>query len=623
MNRKRLPYATLAGTDALPSWNLSDDLTRKHLLNYLSEQTKYKPDEWHRLPNQMFWPPRVVSSIRDDTLNIFFGSGISLAAGLPDWTGLLRQVGLDAEVERDPNASGDLLTLAELAAHAVGADPLQSAIRRAITSPHRKPTTGHFLLAALHLPLYITTNYDCMFEDAVKALHDFEPEVITNDLNVRSILGDGPAAWKSSLENMKYPCCILKLHGSVDRRGEHLILTRSDYRRHYRSNPLMLELVRHVLGTRHTLFLGFSHRDPEVARIIEDVIFTAESKQPPATIPGFYSLQFDMLQKTPEIFAARGIVALQPSLVLNSGPDRDNRGCSLAQGLVDLIENVDSHLDEALSLDKDLKRIADIVTAELRDVLAQLAVYSSAALDALQSKSNEMADSLTAQMLTIFAEFANQGVYLVDSHGQIVSTSCPSGLNARKRSEFLRIVQDRPYFGLAQSNRREFISDVFESKFNGNATLAACLPLIRADRFEGLLFLAFQLHEAGLISRLRAIKLPQGASMLITDANGVLVIPPEREVPQQKPAPTDLLIEGEDPACNVGFPYSTVLQASRRDKRIDRLMQNVVPLAQDDDVQMLASDIVSYSVVTELADARWKVALSRYLRVRQSSTKSA
>src|SRR4029079_8807129 len=29
---------------------------------------------------------------------------------------------------------------------------------------------------------------------------------------------------------------VIKLHGSVDRRVEHLILTRSDYRRHYRSN---------------------------------------------------------------------------------------------------------------------------------------------------------------------------------------------------------------------------------------------------------------------------------------------------------------------------------------------------------------------------------------------------
>jgi hypothetical protein len=179
----------------------------------------------------------------------------------------------------------------------------------------------------------------------------------------------------------------------------------------------------------------------------------------------------------------------------------------------------------------------------------------------------------------------------------------------------LKNVQERPYFRLAQSNRQAFISDVFESFFNHNATLAACLPLIDAERFQGLIFLAFQLQDAGLADRIRAMHLPEGASLLITDANGMLVIPPECEVPQREPNPKNLAIDSEDPACNVGFPYAAVLQVSRRDKRIDRLMQNVVPLAQDDDVQILASDIVSYSVVTELIEARWKVALSRYLRV--------
>ncbi|MEW6404494.1 MAG: SIR2 family protein [Chloroflexota bacterium] len=612
MNQKRVPYTNLS--TYLKDWSLSDTLTRDHLIAYLQQQANSKRDIWGRLPNQMFWPPRVVTGVREDSLTVFFGTGISLAAGFPDWASLLRQVGLDAEVERDPSASGDPLTLAELAAHAVGADPLQTAIRRAFTGSSRPPTTAHLLLAALHLPLYITTNYDCLFENAVEAVHQFKPDVITNDLDVKRLMGDGAAAWKSTLETGKYPCCVVKLHGSVGEKGkgEHLILTRSDYRRHYRSNPLLLEFVRYALETRHTLFLGFSHRDPEVGRIIEDVIFTAENKRPPEVIPGFYSLQFDMLQKTPEVFAARGIVALQPSLVLPSGPNSDVRGCSLAQGLADLMENAESKLDEALSLDQDLRRISDAVTTELRNVLDRLTAFRSDALNVINSKNTQPHD-LTDRLVQDFGEFANQGVYLADQYGRIVSISCPSGLNAGERGKVLVNIQERPYFRLAQSNRQPFVSDVFESTFNHNATLAACLPLIDRDKFQGLLFLAFQLRDTGLASRIRAIQIPNGTSLLITDANGILVIPPEREVEEKEPG--DLSVTSEDPASNVGFPYSLVLQVSRRDKRIDRLMQNVVPLAQDDDVQILASDIVSYSVVTELAQARWKVALSRYLRV--------
>jgi hypothetical protein len=614
MNDQRLLYDTLEAS--LQQRQPSDPGTRDYLVAYLQRQRSAIHDEWRRLPSQMFWPPRVVNGVRHDSVNIFFGSGISLASGIPDWTGLLRQVGLDAEVERDPSASGDLLTLAELAAHAVGADPLQAAIRLALSHPKRSPTTAHFLLAALHLPLYLTTNYDGLFESAVEEIFGFSPVVVTNDLNVKSFFGDSSTDWDRALAGNAHPCCAVKLHGSLARGGEHLILTRSDYRRHYRSNPLMLDFVRHVLGTRHTLFLGFSHRDPEVARIIEDVIFGAEIKRPQATIPGFYSLQFDMLQKTPEVFAARGIVALQPPLVFSTMSGGDARGCSLAQGLVDLAENAEHKMDEALSLDEDLRRVASSVKLELEDIVDRLVALNPDALNAVRDSGKTLRTALTDRIVADFGEFANQGAYLVGQHGNLLATSCPNGLDAAQRMILLKNVQNRPYFRLAQSNRRPFVSDLFESVFNGNATLAACLPLLDADRFVGLVLVVFQLHSLGFVSRLRAIPVPVGASLLVTDANGLLVIPPEKEVSTRVPSQAELRIKAEDPAKNEGYPYAAILQVSRRDKRIDRLMQNVVPLAQDDDVHVLAPDIVSYSVVTELAEARWKIALSRYLRTR-------
>lgn len=614
MNRQRIPASQIAAS--LSGWQLSDRATADHLAAYLESQKRLDPDEWRRIPRQMFWPPRVINGVRRDSLTIFFGSGISLASGMPDWMGLLRQLGLDADVERDPSASGDLLTLAELAAHSAGADSLQIAIRRAF-SQRRLPTTTHFLLAAIALPLYITTNYDSLFEDAVAEIHGDAPQVVTNDLDVRSLFGTTPAEWDATLQANKHPCCVVKLHGSVAREGEHLILTRSDYRRHYRSNALMLQFVRYILGRRHTLFLGFSHRDPEVSRLIEDVIFDAENQTPRLLPPGFYSLQFDMLQKTPEVFAARGIVALQPSLVLVSGPGADIRTYSLAQGIVDLLKNADAEVDEVLSLDGDLRRIAVEVNTELGNLVAQLSAAGADALQTLKAEDVTGAANLTRRLVDQLGPYANQGAYLVDARGRMFAASCPEGLDSAKRCEQLKNVESRPYFRLAQSNRQAFVSEVFESIFNRNATLAACSPLLDSDRFAGLIFVAFQLDEAGFVARLRSMPLPNGATLLIADANGVLIVPPEPEFSPRIPAVNDLTIEGENPERNRGFEYFAVLQASRRDKRLDRLMQNIVPLAQDDDVQMLAPDLLSYFVVTELASARWKVALARYLRIRQ------
>jgi len=614
MNSDCLPYGNLSS--ALDDWRVSDALTRDHVKEYLGQQVSAKHDEWRRLPGQMFWPPRIVNAVRRDSLTIFFGSGISLASGVPDWMGLLRQVGLDAEIERDPNVSGDLLTLAELAAHVVGVDPLQSTLRKAITEKKRDPTTAHFLLAALHLPVYLTTNYDALLENAFETLHSIRPDVITYDPDVRAFLGDDSVSWEKAFKNRTHGCFIIKLHGSVGKKGEHLILTRSDYRRHYRSNTLMLDLVKYLLGSRHTLFLGFSHRDPEVSRIIEDVIFSAENKRPPETIPGFYSLQFDMQQKTPEIFAARGIVALQPPLVLSTSPASDVRNFQLSQGLTDLFENVDSKMDEALSLDDDLRRVAGEISGEIEKQLRKFEPEEGNAQKALNNHDDALAQSITENLLIHLGEFANQGTYLADQYGRIIASSCPPGLKPAERRQIMKTVLERPYFGLAQSNRKSFVSDCFESLFNRNATLAVCVPLLEDETFRGLLFSAFQLNESGFGEHIRSIKIPPGSFLLVTDANGVVVIPPTKEISLCTPQQTELLIPTELSSANTGYNYWELIQLSRRDKRIDRLMQNIVPLSQDDDVYPLASDTVCYSVVTELENARWKVALTRFLRIR-------
>jgi hypothetical protein len=615
MNPNRLQYSNL--DSALQKWPIKDVATRDHVLGYLLKQKTAPIDEWRRRPAQMFWPPRIVKAVNGDSLTVFFGSGISLAAGIPDWMGLLTRVGLDPDVERDPTASGDLLTLAELAAHAVGADPLQATIRNALRDPVLQPTTAHCLVAALYTQVLLTTNYDSLLEIAFQAVQGKKPMTITNDLDVKSALGPDEASWDKTLTNSPDSCFLIKLHGCVERPGEHLILTRSDYRRHYRSNPLMLELVRHILETRHTLFLGFSHRDPEVARIIEDVIYQAQKKNPPGVIPGFYSLQFDMLQKTPEIFAARGIVALQPPLVLPSNTGSDARACSLAQGLTDLFDNADQRLDIALSLDHDLQNVATEIAKALNVALARLNAVASDALAALSKPDSTAARDIAESLVVHLGEFASQGAYLVNRHGRIVASGCPSGLKSIERQDLTPSFEERPYFRLAQSNRKAFVSDVFESKFNKNATLAACLPLLDGDTFRGLLFTAFQLNKGGLIEQIRMIPLTSGASLLVTDANGVLVIPPEKVVEVRIPDLKDLAISSEDPSANGGYSYWELLQVSRRDKRIDRLMQNIVPLSQDDDVFPLAADTVAYSVVTELDCARWKVALTRSLRIRQ------
>jgi hypothetical protein len=54
-----------------------------------------------------------------------------------------------------------------------------------------------------------------------------------------------------------------------------------------------------------------------------------------------------------------------------------------------------------------------------------------------------------------------------------------------------------------------------------------------------------------------------------------------------------------------------LLTLSRRDRLVDHLANNIVPLAQDDDLVSLGPELRQYSVVTEIQNTAWKLALSR------------
>jgi hypothetical protein len=469
------PFTHLGNQDALLSWSTSDESNKSRLITYIQKQLNLPKEDVNRRPGQMFWPPRIIRAMREGTLVPFIGTGVSIPAGLPDWIGLLHKVGLDPDVENDPQVKGDMLTLAEVTALVNGPDSLQTTIRRALIDSKGLPTTGHFLLANMHLPLYITTNYDKLLENAILEIYGKNPSIITKDSDLLEFgFGRDESSWIDNLSNRIDMHFVVKLHGCISRHSEHLILTRSDYRRHYRENKLLLSFVRKVLSHRHILFMGFSHKDPEVSRLIEDVIYENGGNTKEISIPGLYSLQFDMLKKTPEIFAARGIVALTPSLVVPTKKDEDTRGEALLRGISDLFDNSESQVDKDIWLDSTLFEIRKQLNNIISNILRKMASLCNDAQNAMQNKSS--AQSIVDSIRNEIGEYANQGIYFVDHLGRVICASCPTGLDAEKR-----IIDEkgnpinfskRPYFRQANSLRINFVSDSFESVFNKNATIS-------------------------------------------------------------------------------------------------------------------------------------------------------
>lgn len=562
-----------------------------------------------------FWPPRLVKAMKANRLICFFGSGLSLPSGLPTWTTLLtREFPLDASFQTDQDLENDPLTRAELSSHRLGAEALQDRLRASHKGSY-EPTLSHYWTAALRLPHYITTNYDGLFEDAWKHLYGSDIRIVLNEADLLP------------RTNAAEPL-LFKIHGSIHSDKEHLILTRSDYRRHYRDNVGFFKRIQELLFRNDTLFLGFGHKDPEVTRLVDEAIWQWEDKErkrkrrnwphlasPAVAVSGadldapsslnFYSLQFDMKSHVPEIFAARGIVALEPSRDGLTAPDL--RTASLVRDLIDLCGVCETNVAEGDSLDERLEEYASTLSSALSSGLDTLARQVPAALSYLLHGAGDAA--FLADLMQGLEELASQGVYLLDEDGVIQNAALPDGLTNPQRKGG-RLGQ-RPYFRQARTFRSAFVSDAFISKFNGHATVALCIPILEETRFRGLLFSACQIGSWRLPLDAARRSHDQGLRILIVDSNGVCLLPSEPEIKPEVSRQDEACAEPGNTQRNIGFPFVRLLEHSRRDKLVSRIMENVIPLGQDDDVLTLAGDLKLYSVVTELYPSRWKVVVSR------------
>lgn len=547
-----------------------------------------------------FIPPRLVSASKIGNVTPFFGAGVSIAAGIPTWAKLLEKLGVSDDLAQEPNLDNDPLTLAELLAHEIGFLELQRELRNLMVAT-TTPSIVHYLLAQLSQGVYVTTNYDTLFEIAWKKLNSGcgEPIVITTDADF-SLFGINP----NIIEPIDDRVIILKIHGCASRHDEELILTRSQYRRHYRTNTVLFEAVRELMLQKHMLFIGFSHRDPEITRLVDDAIHKYKENNTQA--PEYYSLQFDMKEKTPEVFAARGMLALRPPMSLSEPAEFDYRTAGLSKGLVDFCAAMDSKAHESLDLDAELRQSVDEIENEISGVMTELS-NAARGIEAHITDDNFIQNTLDSILITL-DQAAGQGVYLLRNNGDVRLYAIPAVLANPDRRRATTLSR-RFYVQQAKTFKEAFVSDSDKSKFNGQSTVFFCAPLGDKQHYKGLLFCAAQIGAWDTPIRVRDAFLanhPDG-SFILVDSNGVILIPPNKEF---GPKGSNTIPSIESKSDNIGFDFEKLRRISRRDQLITRVWRNIVPIYQDDDVCNF-SDLGMYSVVSEVKGTSWKLALSK------------
>jgi hypothetical protein len=224
------------------------------------------------------WPTDLTDTLKSEAdrlarhalrgeLALFLGAGVSMAAGLPSWGGLL-----DVLAARAGMTTGERRALGELRSVLDQATVVErrladrgEKIGRAVAATlgdRRHYALAHALLAALPAREAITTNYDPLFEDAWNL----------SDPDGLSVL---PGAMRPDARRW-----LLKMHGCLSD-PDRVVLTRSSYTRYDEQLPALSGMVQAFLVTRHVLFVGFSLSDDNFHRIVDAVRRLRGERRPP------------------------------------------------------------------------------------------------------------------------------------------------------------------------------------------------------------------------------------------------------------------------------------------------------------------------------------------------------
>ena len=214
-------------------------------------------------------PTDLVQSFKNNKGGIFVGAGISQAAGLPNWTGLLKElIDLAENVSYKPNREfldncnsllndpSKFLILAQELKDFLG-DSFRKYIIKRFADECPPPIAVHSELIKYPYQFIITTNYDTLLENAY--VKEFGKQAKVHSFK------DSPDIAYDLWNNRPF---ILKAHGDANKSQQGIILTETDYRQILFQERGYQSILQSLFTTKTVLFLGSSLSDPELKLLL-------------------------------------------------------------------------------------------------------------------------------------------------------------------------------------------------------------------------------------------------------------------------------------------------------------------------------------------------------------------
>lgn len=204
----------------------------------------------------------------NDRLAIFVGAGVSKSSdtdyiSLPSWSDLITELKSDLAITEEL----DYLKLAQLYYLEFGEQTYNQTLKKYFPEDIT-PSSLHRTILKVSPHVIITTNWDCIIENAI------EQEGYLYD----------KICMDKDLVSSTSPNKFIKIHG--DFKNHNIVFKEDDYLNYSRNFPLIENYIKSIFSTHTVLFLGYSYNDINLKHILK-WIQSHSSSAPPMYLVNF------------------------------------------------------------------------------------------------------------------------------------------------------------------------------------------------------------------------------------------------------------------------------------------------------------------------------------------------